>query len=323
MIPRRRRRSMIGWTLVVAVVIVIVVVVTVVNGLSLGATVASTLAIATPLILAALGGLVSERSGVVNIGLEGMMLVGALTGFLVSAGTGSWIAALVAAAVAAGVVALLHAVVSLYFHADQIISGTAINLLGLFGTSYVFRAVYGISGQLPDVAEIPSFRLPWLGSTNLLTVVAVVAVPALAWFVFRSPRGVWLRAVGESPEAARTVGIRVIRLRYLAVAVSGMFAGVGGAYLSIGALGSFSENMTNGRGFIALAALIVGRWNPFGLAAACLLFSVASALGNGLQVAAGVNADLTSVLPYALTLLMFILFKGTGAAPAALGRRFE
>lgn len=307
--------------LVAAVVgLVLLVLAAIGSGLAPGSILVATLAIATPLLLAATGGLISERAGVVNIGLEGMMIVGALTAFLVSDLTKSWLAAVVAGAAAAGVLALMHAFVSIVLNADQVISGTAVNLLGLFGTEYVFRSLFDLGSELPAVERAPTFAVPGLGGLNVLTIFAIVLVPAVAYFLFRTPGGLRLRSVGENPLAAQTVAINVVRLRFTAVVVSGLLAGIGGAYLSIGSLGSFTEGMTNGRGFIALAAVIVGRWNPFGALGACLLFAVVSALGNGFQVSAGISADLTAGMPYLLTLVTIVLFRQSTAAPAALGK---
>lgn len=307
-------------TTAVAAGIVLLVFAGATSGLAPGSIVVSTLAIATPLLLAAIGGLVSERAGVVNIGLEGMMIVGALAGFLISDATGSWAAAVAGAAVAAGILALLHAFVSIVLNADQVISGTAVNLLGLFGTEYVFRSLFGLGTELPVVQRAPMVLIPGLGGVNVITLFALLTIPAVAWFLFRTPGGLRLRSVGENPMAAQTVAIDVVKLRFAAVVASGALAGIGGAYLSIGALGSFTEGMTNGRGFIALAAVIVGRWNPFGALAACLLFAVVSALGNGFQVSAGISADLTAGMPYLLTLVTIVLFRQSTAAPAALGK---
>ncbi|THG30083.1 ABC transporter permease [Naasia lichenicola] len=317
---RHLTRSTVTVAVGVLIGVVILVFVTNGSGLAPAAILVSTLAIATPLLLAAMGGLISERAGVVNIGLEGMMIVGALAGFLISNATGSWVAGVAGGAIAAGLLALVHAFVSIVLNADQVISGTAVNLLGLFGTEYVFRTFFGLGSELPAIQRAPTLAFPGLGSLNIITIVAVVAVPVLAFVMFRTPVGLRLRSVGENPLAAQTVAIHVVKLRFAAVILSGVLAGIGGAYLSVGSLGSFSEGMTNGRGFIALAAVIVGRWNPFGALAACLLFAVVSALGNGFQVSAGISADLTAGMPYLLTLIAIVVFRESASAPASLGK---
>jgi simple sugar transport system permease protein len=293
---------------------------------------AATLRFATPLVFASLGGLYSERSGVVNVGLEGMMLTGAFFGVLVSDKTSSWVIGLLGAAVAAGVLALIHAFFSIHLRADQIVSGFGINILALGGTSYLFRSIYGTEGT-PEIDRIPAIRIPLvrdipfvgdvIGNMNIMIWLALILV-ALTWFfVFRTPWGLRMRAVGEHPRAADTVGIDVYRVRYLAVVTSGALAGLGGAYLSFGLLGLFNENMTAGRGFIALAALIFGKWHPVGALGACLLFGFSQALGNSLQTSAGVSANVVSILPYALTLIALVGLVGRSVAPASVGRPYQ
>ncbi len=280
---------------------------------------------ATPLVFAGLGGLVSERSGVVNIGLEGMMLTGAFAGYYGADKSGSWVVGVLCGAFAGGVAGLIHAVFAIHLRADQIVSGTAINILAAGGTAYAFRSLYG-TADLPDINRIPELSFPSvpvigavLDGQSLLTWLAAV-LAATVWFVlFRTPFGLRLRAVGEHPRAADTVGIRVFRMRYLAVGASGMLAGLGGAYLSVGYVGSFTENMTSGRGFIALAAMIFGKWRPSGLIGACLLFGFASALGDNLQTSAGISADFTAMLPYILTLVALVGFVGRSVPPRADG----
>ena len=280
---------------------------------------------ATPLVFAGLGGLVSERSGVVNIGLEGMMLTGAFAGYYGADKSGSWVVGVLCGVFAGGVAGLIHAVFAIHLRADQIVSGTAINILAAGGTAYAFRSLYG-TADLPDINRIPELSFPSvpvigavLDGQSLLTWLAAV-LAATVWFVlFRTPFGLRLRAVGEHPRAADTVGIRVFRMRYLAVGASGMLAGLGGAYLSVGYVGSFTENMTSGRGFIALAAMIFGKWRPSGLIGACLLFGFASALGDNLQTSAGISADFTAMLPYILTLVALVGFVGRSVPPRADG----
>ncbi|HEX5927560.1 MAG TPA: ABC transporter permease, partial [Baekduia sp.] len=232
------------------------------------ALVAATLRYATPLIFGALGGIVSERSGVVNVGLEGMMLTGAFFGILGADLLDSWFLGLLVGMVAGGVLASVHAVFSINLRADQVVSGIAINFLAAGLTGYIFIDHYGDQGTPDNVPRVPDVSLPGIkdigflgdaiGKASLLTWVALIGVVALAVFLFRTPSGLRLRSVGEHPRAAETVGISVVRTRYVAVIASGVLAAMGGAYLSIGFVGSFNQNMTAGRGFIALAAVIFG-----------------------------------------------------------------
>lgn len=294
--------------------------------------VAATLRFATPLAFAAIGGIFSERSGVVNIGLEGMMLAGAFFGIWASAWSGSWVVGLAVAVLAGGVLALIHGVFSITLRADQIVSGTGINFLALGLTGYLFRSIYGSEGTPSDISRVPNLVIPGLvdvpfvgdvlGRLNLMIWLMLVLL-VLAWAIlFRTRTGLRLRAVGEHPKAADTVGISVARVRYAAVMASGMLAALGGAYLSIGFVGSFNENMTTGRGFIALAAVIFGSWRPFGAFGACLLFGFASALAQRLQSEADISANLLSTLPYVLTLIALVGLIGRSRPPAAIGRPY-
>jgi ABC-type uncharacterized transport system permease subunit len=294
---------------------------------------ASMLRFATPLMFAAIGGMFSERSGVTNIGLEGMMLTGAFFGILGADKLGSWYLGLLVAVVAGGLMATLHAVLSIHLRADQIIGGTAINFIALGLTGYLYIDLYGLQGTPTDISGIPSVHLGFLdgvlfvgqvfGDLNLMIWVAIFLVP-LSWVVlFKTPLGLRLRAVGEHPRAADTVGISVYRIRYGAVILSGMLAALGGAYLSIGFLNSFNENMTAGRGFIALAAVIFGNWRPFGAAAACLLFGFSSALAQRLPEYSDSAAVLFQALPYVLTLIAVAGVIGRSIPPAAVGRPYK
>jgi ABC-type uncharacterized transport system permease subunit len=282
---------------------------------------------ATPLTFGALGGLFSERSGVVNIGLEGMMLMGCFWGVVVSQKSGSWEIGLLGAMAAGGFLGLIHAVLSIHLRANQVISGTAVNILGLGITSYGTNAIFG-SGGSGDVPRIPSVahfldNVPLIGKVigglNLMIYVALALVFVSWWVLFRTRWGLRLRAVGEHPRAADTVGIPVFRIRYVAVTFSGVLAGMGGAYLAFGLGSQFSENMTAGRGFIALAALIFGKWRPFGLLAAALLFGFSQALGDALQTIEHVNAFLVFTLPYIFTLVALVGVIGRSRPPAAAG----
>ena len=294
---------------------------------------ASMLRYATPLMFAAIGGMLSERSGVVNIGLEGMMLMGAFFGIMAADKLDSWILGLLVGVLSGGALALLHAIWSVHLRADQIISGFAVNFLALGLTGYLFIDIYGQEGTPTDIPSIPNVRLAFLdgipffgdifGNLNLMIWIALLLVP-LSWLLlFKTPLGLRIRAVGEHPRAADTVGIDVYRIRYGAVVASGMLAAAGGAFLSIGFVNSFNENMTAGRGFIALAAVIFGNWRPFGAAAACLLFGFSSALAQRLPEYSESAATLFQALPYVLTLIAVAGVIGRSVPPAADGRPYE
>jgi simple sugar transport system permease protein len=279
----------------------------------------------------------SERSGVVNIGLEGMMLMGAFFAILAADKLDSWPLGILAAAVAGGLTALIHAFVSISLRADQIVSGTAINFLALGVTGYFFIDVYGDQGTPGEgIPRIPTVNLDFLssipgvgtfledvfGNLNLMVWLSFVLLIVSYFVIFKSPAGLRLRAVGEHPRAADTVGISVYTTRYVAVVISGMLAALGGAYLSIGFLGSFNENMTAGRGFIALAALIFGNWRPLGLFGAALLFGFSSALAQRLPEYSTSGAVLFQALPYVLTLIAVAGVIGRSIPPAAVGRPY-
>jgi simple sugar transport system permease protein len=296
---------------------------------------ASMLRWATPLTFAALGGLFSERSGVVNIALEGMMLMGAFFGILAADKLDSWWLGLLVGILAGGVAALVHAFFSIHLRADQIVGGTAINFLAFGLTGYLFIDIYGQEGTPTDIPAIPDVHLSFIedvpligdifGQLNLMIWIAILLVFATWVVVFRTPAGLRIRAVGEHPRAADTVGINVYAVRYGAVVLSGMLAAAGGAYLSIGFVHSFGENFTSGRGFIALAALIFGNWRPFGAAAACLLFGFSSALAQRLGTIEAWEsyATLFQALPYVLTLIAVAGVIGRSIPPAASGRPYK
>jgi simple sugar transport system permease protein len=294
---------------------------------------AAMLRYATPLAFGAMGGIFSERSGVVNIGLEGMMLAGAFFGILGADKLGSWWLGLGCAALAGGLFALVHAFFAIHLRADQIVGGTAINLLALGITGYLFIDIYGGEGTPPDVPDIPDVHLrfladwyfigPILGQLNLMIWLAFGTIVA-SWIVlFKTPVGLRIRAVGEHPRAADTVGISVYATRYAAVTFSGVLAALGGAYLSIGFVNSFNQNMTAGRGFIALAAVIFGNWRPWAAAAAALLFGFSSALAQRLPAYSESAAVLFQALPYVLTLIAVAGVVGRSIPPAAVGRPYR
>ena len=307
------------------------------------ALVAATLRYATPLTFAAIGGMFSERSGVVNIGLEGMMLMGAFFGAYGADKTGSWVGGLALGIVAGGALAFVHAIFSIHLRADQIVSGTAVNFLALGITGYIYNDVYGNDGTPNDLPAIPDVNIGFLdsipphalgnfldeafGSLNLMIWIALALLPVAYVVMFRTAIGLRIRSVGEHPRAADTVGISVYGVRYASVTLSGMLAAMGGVFLSIGFVNSFTENMTAGRGFIALAALIFGGWRPFGAFAACVLFGFSSALASRLpDLSASESAAwpvLFQTLPYVLTLIAVAGIIGRSVAPAAIGRPYK
>jgi ABC-type uncharacterized transport system permease subunit len=281
---------------------------------------ASTIRLATPLLLAALGGLFSERSGVINIALEGLMLAGAFTAAAVTHYAGSpWIG--LVAGVGAGVlVAGVHAVACIRFKADQVVTGTAINILML-----------GVPAMLSGAFFLSSGSTPQIPKENLIpytpVVLAALLVGVASYVLYRTPFGLRLRAVGENPEAADAAGVSVKRMRYAGVLISGALAAIGGAYLSIGQSSLFTRNMTSGRGFIALAALIFGKWRPVPTMLACVLFGFTEAVAIQLQgVRFGgeeIPNQFIQIIPYVLTIVVLAGFIGQSRAPRALGIPYE
>ena len=290
---------------------------------SFGTLLASTIRNATPLIFAALGGMFSERSGVVNIALEGLMLISAFAGVVGASLSGNALVGLATGLAAGLLFALIHAL---------IISGTAINLLALGGTGFLMVEIFGSGGTSPRVSGFKEVPIPLLSdipvigtalfNQSLLVYLMYFLIPITYLAVFRTPFGLRLRATGEVPEAVDTAGVSVWRMRYYGVALSGLLAACGGVYLSMGILSAFTENMTGGRGFIALAALIFGRWNPIGAAAAALLFGFALAVT--FQVPQEViPLEFIQMLPYILTIVVLAGFGGRAIAPAAIGKPYR
>ena len=296
---------------------------------------------ATPLAFAAIGGMFSERSGVVNIGLEGMMLSGCFFGVLGADKLNSWELGIVTAGVSGAVLGLIHAFFSIHMRADQIVGGTAINFLALGVTGYFYIQIYGLEGTpgtgvpyIPDVKlsfldHIPphsygahSFWYQAIGHLNLMIWFLFVVLIASYFVMFRTSIGLRLRAVGEHPRAADTVGIDVYKTRYRAVILSGIIASLGGAYLAIGYVHSFTENMTAGRGFIGLAALIFGNWRPGGAFAGALLFGFFGGLALRMQAYGYESVVLVQALPYVITLIAVVGVIGRSVPPAAVGRPY-
>jgi general nucleoside transport system permease protein len=296
--------------------------------------IASMFVFSTPLVFGSMAGIFSERSGVVNIGLEGMMLMGAFWGVYGADKGGSWVVGILVAMLAGGLLALVHAYFAIHLRADQIVGGTAVNFLALGITGYFFFQLYNGQDVPIGVSTIPDVHLPYvrhwayigpaIGSLNLLVWLSFALVIA-TWFVlFKTPIGLRIRACGEHPRAADTVGINVYAIRYGCVVLSGMLAALGGAYLSIGfGGGAFTDNMTAGRGFIALAAMIFGNWRPFGAFGAALLFGFSTALAYRLPAYSSSAATLFQALPYVLTLIAVAGVVGRTVPPAADGKPYK
>jgi simple sugar transport system permease protein len=281
----------------------------------------STVRTATPLILAALGGLFSERSGVINIALEGMMLAGAFTAAAVTYALGNPFLGLAAGVCAGLAIALVHALVCIRYRADQVVTGTAINIFMLGMPAFLSGAFFLSSGSTP---QIPKEQL-----LPRLPIFIAFALVGVTWYVlYKTPFGLRLRAVGENPEAADAAGVRVAPMRYAGVLLSGVLAGLGGAYLSIGQSSLFTRNMTSGRGFIALAALIFGKWRPVQTLLACLLFGFTEALSYQMQGVVKFSGEdipvqFIQIVPYVLTIIVLAGFIGHSRPPRALGQPYQ
>ncbi len=297
----------------------------------------TTLQMGTPIILAALGGMFSERSGIVNIGLEGMMLTGAFTAVVVTAFTGNpWLGLLIGAG-AGGLLAVIHAIVCVKFKGNHIVSGTGLILLGFGISTLGLWIVWNIRGRSDEVTRLPNVEIagletvPVFGTTfsSLSPVVYLMfIITALCWYImYRTPFGLRLRAAGEDPSTLDTAGVNVETYRIIGVILSGVLAGLGGAYLSVGYESAFAKNMTAGRGFIGLAALIFGNWTPIGCLLAGLFFGFLSGLEYGLQISLGqetVRAYLSFIqmLPFILVVVALAGIRRS-VPPKAIGQPYE
>lgn len=295
--------------------------------------IASTIRLATPLVLAALGGLFSERSGVINIALEGKMLAGAFTAAAVTyaadkrlgMGTASPWVGLLGGMIAGLFIAVIYALSCIRFKAEQVVSGAAINILMLGVPGFLSGAFFLSSGSTP---QIPKDHL--LPQSPLVIAITILSLVALIWYVvYKTPFGLRLRSVGENPEAADAAGVSVSRIRYSGVLLAGALAGIGGAYLSIGQSSLFTRNMTAGRGFIALAALIFGKWRPVQTLLACLLFGFTEAVSIQMQgvfkLPSGedIPVQFIQMVPYVLTIVVLAGFIGSSRPPRALGIPYQ
>lgn len=295
---------------------------------------ASAIQASVPLILAAEAGLVSERSGVVNLALEGMMLSGAFASMIGASVCGNvWLGLLCGVAVGAAL-GLVHAYASVTWAADQIISATGINVVAAGGTSFLLKVIFRHAGTSPAVPTIPKLfpagiaQLPGVGPILMnMTVIDVFALAlpfALLYFYQQTPMGLRVRSVGERPDAAESVGIPVHRVRYVSVVASGALAGLAGAYLVLDVLGFFQQDMSAGRGYLGLVAMIFGKWNPVGAFLAALFFGLADAVQIALQLnlAAAIPKEAFLALPYVLALLALAGFVGRAEAPEADGKPY-
>ncbi|HET9067918.1 MAG TPA: ABC transporter permease [Amaricoccus sp.] len=307
----------------------------------------SSLRLATPLLLACLAGLYSERAGIFDIGLEGKMLAAAFAAGAFAAVTGSAWIGLLAGIAASSLLSLLHGFASITLKGNQLISGVAINFLASGMTALIGQNWFGLGGQTPQLQPDQRFlSLQWpfaetLGAVpvigpiyqylvsghNILVYLALLAVPATWWVLYRTRFGLRLRAVGENPAAVDTAGISVVRLRYAAVLIAGLLCGVAGAYLSTGMAAGFVREMTAGKGFIALAALIFAKWRPWPALGACLLFGALEAIGIRYQAitipgVGVVPVQFMQALPYILTVVILAGFVGKAVPPKAGGRPY-
>ncbi|MGD0288091.1 MAG: ABC transporter permease [Candidatus Binataceae bacterium] len=294
---------------------------------------ASTVAMATPILLAALGELIVERSGVLNIGIEGAMLVGAFCGLAATWFSGSIVLGLLAACAAAVALNALLALLVVNFAVNQVVAGTAIDILALGLTGVFYRQWFGVTGRAITIAPMrpialgPLARIPWIGSAlfaqSALVYLAFALVPIVALVISRTRYGLELRAAGERPEAADALGLGVYRLRWQALMIAGVLSGLAGAYLTMAYSNTFIEGISAGRGYVALSVVIVGRWNAWGVCAAALLFGAAIALQFGLQAfGTAIPYQFFLALPYALTLVVLAFMGGQADAPSALGEPY-
>jgi general nucleoside transport system permease protein len=295
---------------------------------------AATLQFAALLLLPALGGVISERSGVTNIAMEGMMLIGAYAGVMSALATHSVLGGVLGAIIAGCLISLIHAIVSINFKANQIVSGIAINIAALGLTNYLLFVQTGNQGvpslsdnlRLPNISLGPLSNIPFVGPVflqqNIIFYVTILILLGIQFLLFRTNIGLRIRAVGEHPLAADTAGVNVRLIRYMCVLGSGALSGLAGAFLSLGIAGIFNPNMTAGAGFIALAAMIFGKYTPWGAAGACVIFGLGEALSSRMQ-GVGVSPSLLNTIPYILTLIALVGLVGRTVPPAADGIPYE
>jgi simple sugar transport system permease protein len=293
------------------------------------AVLASTIRQSTPIILGALCGILSERSGVVNIGIEGQMLLAAFIGFMVNVWTGNLFVSVLAGMATGALLGLLLAFIAVTLKLDQIIGGTVINILALGLTGYFYTAGLTTEGKIPPLPLGPLAEIPLIGPVFFnnppITYTAIILVFVLQFVLFKTVWGLRTRSVGEHPRAADTLGVNVFTTRYVNVILGGAIAGLAGAFLTLEAVGSFERAMTNGRGFVALAVMIFGKWTPLGAWGAALLFGFANAMQTQLQFMGTLNIphQFIGMLPYLLTIVVLAGFVGRARPPAADGEPYE
>lgn len=284
-----------------------------------------TLMYSTPLVFGALGGMLSEKSGVVNIGIEGMMTVGAFTGACVGYYTNNPWMGFLAAGLAGGAAALLHAVAAITFRANQTVSGIAINLIGAGLATFLCRLFFdGSTMTLPVENKLPKlFSASENMSLDITVLIALLCAAFLYFFLYKTKWGLRIRAVGEHPAAADTLGINVYLVRYLCVIIGGILAGFGGASVTLAIIAQYTPTAISGQGFIALAAVIFGKWTPHGVYGACLLFGFAQAIAIMAGGTDLIPSEIISMIPYVMTLIILMVFVGKSVAPKANGIAYE
>jgi len=336
----RSIRSVLNWSLVFLAAFAFLVWITGGTSMNLPGMIQSTLTAATPLTLGAISGIFCERSGIINIAIEGMMLSGAFAAVAFASMFDSLWIGLLAASLVGGLMALLHAVLSIRYKVDQIISGTVINILAAGGTRFLNLRLLEPAGMstpgsfnllgIPVLADIPIIG-PILFVNQPTVYIMLILLAVTNFVIFFTPWGLRMRACGEHPGAADTVGVHVNRMRYISVVIGGLIAGIGGAYFSLGVVGTFEDGMTRGQGFVALAAMIFGNWNPIGGFMAALLFGFADALQVKMQILKPVvpiinqpiPPEFLQMAPYILTIIVVAGVVGRALAPAAEGKPYE
>lgn len=272
------------------------------------ALVAATLTYLTPILFASIGGAITQQGDILNIGLEGMLLIGAFAAIVVGAAAGSPLVGVLAAVGASLLLSLIYAVFSLWLKADFIVVGIGVNMLAAGASVFLLQLLYGNPGSTPQSvrSSLPNFTLPILGQQTILAYVALLAVPLYAFLLYRTRYGVHLRAVGQDLPAAVAAGINTTRVKLISILLCGVLTGLGGAQLSMANLGSFNQGMSSGRGFIAVAALTFGRAKPVPTLVAAVIFGLADAIANRLGVA-GINSNLAKMAPYIITIIALTL----------------
>jgi ABC-type uncharacterized transport system permease subunit len=336
----RSLRSVLNWSLAFLAAFAFLVWITGGTSMNLPGMIQSTLMAATPLTLGAMAGIFCERSGIINIAIEGMMLSGAFAAVAFASVFHSLWMGLLAASLVGGLMAALHAVLSIKYKVDQIISGTVINILAAGGTRFLNIRLLEPAGlstpgafgliRVPVLADIPIIGPIFFVNQPTVYIMLILLLVA-NWVIFFTPWGLRMRACGEHPRAADTVGVHVNRTRYISVMLGGLIAGIGGAYFSLGIVGTFEDNMTRGQGFVALAAMIFGNWNPVGGFLAALLFGFADALQVKMQILQPVlpfinvpiPPEFLQMAPYILTIVVVAGVVGRAIAPASEGKPYE